>query len=531
MNYRQDIEIDLIDLCKVIIKKWRSILLLMVIFAAALGVMSYFRPDVVDKSKDVKVTVVTRGELDALRDKLEEKKAEEVLLAVDSFLIDKEKYEELLEQQHDSIRLKINAEKRPVMVSSYMISDYIEDTHAYLSEVTSADNIISLYSSALKSAPVIQEIRDATGYDVNELYIKELYSIGKVGLSLMNITVTAPSKDECEAIMDVLEKNVTSLKTSISAINQHSLEKVSENYYEQLDTELRDEKKSAEQSIINYQRAFLNVPVTYTEDQIEYYETLVDLAEGRLTLGSEEAKKVAMEKARKEMELAAEKQAQESDYENLGINDIVSSQKNATKTLKKHVSLKFVVIGALAGAFFACLWYAVVYVISGILRIETDLSDVYKLSIYGRIKTQRENGKKKLFAGIDNFIDRLFDKNKPVFTEEESLDIVCSGIGASTRKNDAKKVFITSADLGECTEKYREKIVDSLKNGKYLPEGCMAETGKNVVFDPRALEKMVQSDGVILVEKIGGSRYENIENELEVIKKYGVDVMGAVVLE
>lgn len=347
----------------------------------------------------------------------------------------------------------------------------------------------------------------------------------------MNITVTAPSKGECEAIMDVLEKNVASLKPSISAINQHKLEKVSENYYEQLDAGLRDEQKSLEQSIINYQKSFLNVPTTYTADQKEYYETLVDLAEGRLTLGSEEAKKAAIEKTRQEMELAAKNQTQETDYENLGITDIVSGQKNATKALRKHVSLKFVALGTLAGAFLACMWYAAVYVISGTLRIESDLSDIFKLSIYGKIKPQKGNGKKKIFAGIDNFIERLFNKNKPAFTEEESLDIVCSGIGASAKKNDTKKLFVTSADSGEYSEEYLEKIVDSLRRGKYLPEGCAVETGKNVVFDPRALEKMVQSDGVVLVEKIGESRYENINNELETIKKYGIEILGAVVLE
>ena len=531
MNYRQEIEVDLIDLCRVILKKWRSIILIMIICATGFGALSYYRPDVADKSKDMKVTVVTKDELDEMRNRLDDKKAEEVLLAVDSLLIDKEKYEDVLKQQKDSIRLRIDAEKRPVMITGYMISGYIEDTHAYMSEVTSADNIISLYSSALKSAPVIQEIRDATGYDANELYIKELYTIGKAGLSLMNITVTAPSKGECEAIMDVLEKNVASLKPSISAINQHKLEKVSENYYEQLDTGLRDEKKSLEQSIINYQKSFLTVPTTYSADQKEYYETLVDLAEGRLTLGSEEAKKAAIEKTMQEMELAAKNQTQETDYENLGITDIVSGQKNATKVLQRRVSKKVIALGVLAGAFLACMWYAAIYVISGTLRIESDLSDIFKLSIYGRIRPQKGNGKKKLFAGIDNFIERLFNKNKPAFTEEESLDIVCSGIGASARKSDAKKVFVTSADSGECSEKYRGKIVDSLKGGKYLPKGCIAETGKNVVFDPRALEKMVQSDGVVLVEKIGGSRYENIGNELETIKKYGVDVLGVVVLE
>ena len=61
MNNRQEIEVDLIDLCRVILKKWRSIVLLMIICAAALGTLSYVRPGVADKSKNVKATVVTKA--------------------------------------------------------------------------------------------------------------------------------------------------------------------------------------------------------------------------------------------------------------------------------------------------------------------------------------------------------------------------------------------------------------------------------------------------------------------------------------
>ncbi len=531
MNYKEETEIDLIDLLHVILRKWRSIVVAMLLGAIALGAFSYFKPSAVDKSKAVKVTVITRDELDEMRDKLEDKEAEEVLLTIDSYLISKEKYDELLELNENSIRYKIDAEKEPNMIVTYMISDYIEDTHAYMSEVSSADNIISLYNSSLHSASVIQQIRDVTGYDVNEVYIKELYSVSKAGLSMMNLYVTAPSKEECEAIMGVLEKNINELKASIAAINTHKIQRVSENYYEQLDTGLRDTQKSMEQSIIDYQKSFLSVPSAFTNDQKEYYETLIDLSEGRLTLGSKEAKEAAVKKAEEEMRLAAEQKKLEEASDNVDFADALESQKNAQKVLEKHVSKKFIAIGGLAGAFLAVMWYCVAYVIAGTLRTEADLSDIFRLSLYGRIKAVDGSGKKKLFAGIDKWIDGLFNKNRPDFSEKESLDIVCSGIGVSAQKNEAKKIFVTGVGNDADSEKYKEMIVSDLKSGKYLPEGCEVDFGKNVVFDPRALEKMAHSDGVVLVEKIGSSRYENIGNELEAFKKYGVDVFGAVVLE
>nr|WP_297708391.1 hypothetical protein [uncultured Butyrivibrio sp.] len=531
MSYKEEMEIDLIDLLHVVLCKWRSIVVFMLLGAVVMGAVSYFMPAAVDKSKAVKVTVITRNELNELRDKLDDKKAEEVLLTVDSYLINKEKYEELLEQQDNSIRYKIDAEKEPNMKVTYMISDYIEDTHAYMSEVTSADNIISLYRSSLQSASVIQQIRDVTGYDVNEVYIKELYSVSKAGLSMMDIYVNAPSKEECEAIMGVLEKNVNELKASIAAINAHKIQKVDENYYEQLDSGLRDTQKSVEQSLIDYQKSFLTVPTTFSADQKTYYETLIDINEGRLKLGSEAAKEAAIKKAEEEMMLAAKQTQTEDTADEVNFADVVSSQKSVQKVLTKHVSKKYVALGALAGAFLVILWYCAAYVLAGVLRTEADLSDIFRLSIYGRIKAVNGNGKKKLFSGVDKWVDGLFYKNRPEFSEKESLDIVCSGIGVSAQKNDAKKIFVTGVGNDADSEKYKAMIVSDLKSGKYLPDGCEVDFGKNVVFDPRALEKMAHSDGVVLVEKIGSSRYENIGNELEAIQKYGVNVFGAVVLE
>ena len=532
MNYRDEIEIDLIDLLHVVLRKWRVIIAFMLLGAIALGALSYLKPVGFDKSSEPKVTIITKDELDALRDKLEDKEKETVLLAVSSFLINKEKYEDALEHQQDSIKNKINADNEPNMITTYMISDYIEDTHAYMAEVISADNIISLYSSALGSASVIQQIRDVTGYDVNELYIKEIYSVNKSGLSMMNISVTAPSRTECEAIMDVLEKNVSSLKSSINAVNRHKIEKVSENYYEQLDTGLKNTQRDEEQSIIDYKKSFLTVPKDYTEDQKKYYETLIDLAEGRLTLGSRKDKEAAIQKAEEESRLAAMQKQQDEKIEYNEFSDIVSAQSEVNILVSdKQVSKKYVVLGGFVGAFCVILWTCILYILSGTLRLETDLSDVFRLSVFGSIKTDGKGGKKRFLSAIDDFIDGMFNKNRPEFSEDECIDIVCSGISVSAKKKDAKLLYITGVGTALQSEVYKEKIAEALRKGNYLPEKCIVDFGKNVVYDPRSLEKMVQSDGVVLVEQIRSSRYENIGNELDVMSKYGVDVFGAIVLQ
>lgn len=527
MNYRDELEIDLIEMLHFILSKWRQIVIFMLLGAFAVGAFSNLDLGFLSGGTD-KVGIITQNEINEMRDELDDKLAEEVLLNIESYLVDKQKYEELKKQYQDSIRLKIDAEKKPTMTATYIISDFIKDEYVYMPEVSTADNIILMYSGALVNENVIKEIRKVTGYDVDESYIKELYSCSKSGLSMMDLTVNAPSMSECEAILRVLEEKIDSIQPSVSAMNNHTIQKVEENNFEQYDRDLLDEKAEIERKLLDYKKQFLTIPSSFTASQKAYYEAILDVYESKI--GSETTKEAAQKDAKSEATEEAIVDNNTEISEDYNISDLVNQQRFYVKKTKSGINKKMVVLGAMIGAFIVMIWYCVRYVVSGTLRTENDLINSFKLSVYGRIVLRKEK-RRKLFSSVDDYLDSLFNRNRPSFSEDESIDIVCSGISASAHKVNAKKLFLTGAGNDLLSSEYCERIAKACTEGNYNLGDCAIECGKNVVYDPRSLEKMVQSEGVVLIERIGTSRYSNIGAEIDTINKYGVNVLGAVVLE
>ena len=58
-----------------------------------------------------------------------------------------------------------------------------------------------------------------------------------------------------------------------------------------------------------------------------------------------------------------------------------------------------------------------------------------------------------------------------------------------------------------------------------------ANTSDFILDDSKVLEEIVNSDGVMLFEKIGKSKYEDIAKEIERCKNFGVKILGAIVVE
>lgn len=53
----------------------------------------------------------------------------------------------------------------------------------------------------------------------------------------------------------------------------------------------------------------------------------------------------------------------------------------------------------------------------------------------------------------------------------------------------------------------------------------------SIVYDPESLQKMSESDGIVLVEKIDSSRYINIKKEIDMCILNQIPIIGSVVIE
>ena len=165
---------------------------------------------------------------------------------------------------------------------------------------------------------------------------------------------------------------------------------------------------------------------------------------------------------------------------------------------QNELSVKFIIIAALAGALAVISVITAKYVLNPVLKTEDDLRNAFKLPIISSFRTG----------------------------DEAALEYVYSSIYACAKKSGVQRICILGSAADSRTSEYRHEVSDM-----FPEKDLYARASDYILDDPEVLEEIVNSDGVILFEKIGKSKYEDIAKEIERCKNFGVKILGAVVVE
>ena len=110
MNYREEMEIDLIDLLHHLLLKWRSVLVCMLVGMIFAGVYGYYKkvPVVIDDDTGevVEAPVVDQKSLAYLGSKLSDYEKNEVVLAVETYLGYEKAYKDKKKWVDESISIR-----------------------------------------------------------------------------------------------------------------------------------------------------------------------------------------------------------------------------------------------------------------------------------------------------------------------------------------------------------------------------------------------------------------------------------------
>ncbi|WP_022774426.1 hypothetical protein [Butyrivibrio sp. AE2015] len=458
MNYRDEQEIDLIDLCRQILKKWPIIIVAAVIGLVLGSVGGYLKSaQLVDAETllPIEEEEDVAANLETLKENLSEREITETELAVDSYLAYKKVYNEKLKYGENSIRMQLNAESVPTLTASYIIGDYYEVTYPSIDEVNYINNIVSIYSKEMYDEPVIDTVAAVLGGNIAETYVRELYSVYSEGNSILSINVTARSKEECQAVMDVLTKQLEKVAPSVKKLYTHSLTYLNTYYSKNMNNGIISEQQAQADALTNLEKAMLSVSASLTANQKSLFTALVD--------------------------------------------DAVRNKEAETITVREF-SVKFAALGLVGGAFIAVLWFCLRYVLSQTIKTKDDIAELFGVPVLGNMKESADG----------------------------ELGMITAGVGLGAQKAGFDKVFVFSSSDDAVVTGVVSKVVETVKQNY----GALnIEGGSSVLTDPASLSKLADSKGIVLVEKLRTSKYEDIAKELEIAKNYGVTVLGCVVVE
>lgn len=182
-------------------------------------------------------------------------------------------------------------------------------------------------------------------------------------------------------------------------------------------------------------------------------------------------------------------------------------------------SVSKLVMGVLVGAVVVCIVVLVRYLMAANLRVKEDMKEAFGVTLLGAVCDKEAHDKKNK---VDALIEQFFYPQKEGFSQDAQIDMICTDIKLAMKKANMKNIFLTGACDDAQAEEWKVLLAGKLDH---------VDCGKSVVYNPQSLETLVESDGVVLVERVDASAYVDIQKELEFCERYEIPVIGCIVIE
>lgn len=486
-----EITIDIMDLLRRCLMKWKVMIVCMLVGAIALNGIGYLRSaknanavktqiQQMEEEQDDSEKLITINEY--MR-KLSDREISEVQTALLSYKTYQQEYVDGLKYYQESVRMKQDPNCVPTLRLQYIIDNHYEVIYPVIEKRDTTQDIISILIKTIQSEDVGNAIAEVLGLEGNVAYAQELVSSWSEGRDVLMINITAEDRNDCEAIAEIVKQKIVEQTDDVSmTCGEYDIVLASEQFLQYADTGLMTTQQSVINSLNSLRSSIYYLPNGMTEDQRVYYYALLD---------NEET-----------IDLSDPNENNEIEVPELTVPEI------------KYVSLKYICLGILCAVFFVCAWIGVKYLLSVKLRVPEDIEVGFGLHLIGNITNQKIKR------------PEIFKKTYHHLSADEQIQLIVSGIQVSAEKENMEEVFITTTCVTERSKQICSEICDAVNE-----KGISCTVGKSMVYDPQAIQQAACSNGVVLVEQIDKSRYDEIAKEKELCSKYHVPIIGCVVVE
>ena len=196
----------------------------------------------------------------------------------------------------------------------------------------------------------------------------------------------------------------------------------------------------------------------------------------------------------------------------------------ATVGIRSFISIKVNAIGLFAGVFCMAGLWAVLYVVNNRIKPEDPIENLFKIAVIGMIPAEYE--KKRPFGFVDRWIISIRDRNKRIFSVEEAVSLIVSRVKVQSSKDEVSKLVFIGCDLGKNVPDIPQNMAEKL-----CASDINAAVLDNVLYDPENTEKLGEMEGAVIIEKAGRTLYSELTEEIELLKRQQIKILGCVIVE
>lgn len=488
-------EIDLLDMIADILSHWRGLVVALVIGAVLMGGLSYVKSyqniqniqnaQPIEEETTLDAATVEK-QLMQLEETLEESQKAAVLTTMDDEreYIWKENYAE------NSVYMQLD----PFNIAQRQLVYQIKAT-----EENQNQSLGTTYGDVLDNVGMYNWVEEKTG--VPPAYVKELITVsttsaisiandqfaGTVGTDRLKITVIQKDEESCKELSDAVKAYVEQQKATLATeVGNHELILLSESAGMTLGMDVMNRQIDYGNQVSNLRSGIASAKAGFTADQAKYYDLLT------------------WEEGMDEAEIVQK--------------DTVEEQAVA---VSPSVSKKYILLGAVLFAFVYAGILFLVYIFNSKLRVSDELQSLYHIPQIGVVV---KDSKKKFI--LDKWVDDLRHYGKRKFDAEQSMELAFVAVKIAAVKNKLNTICLMGCNLEAGAGSVCENLKTALEK-----EGINVTVLDNVLYNAESMEKVEAMTGVVLVEKAGSTLYNEVANELALLKRQDITVLGGIIVE
>ena len=485
-------EIDLLDMIADILSHWRGLLVALIIGAVLMGGFSY-----VKSYRNIQSTPTVEEEPE-----LDELAVEEQLTQLEDSLSDSEKAAVLTTV--DDEREYLYKDKY-FQESVYMQLDPLDIVQTELvyriqaEDEGLAQHLGTLYKNIVGGVGLYDWVEQQTGIDA--AYAAELISVStnpeifvrngaNISTGSDNLKVTVIQKDEetcgqlAAAVSSYMEQQQKNL---VKELGNHELILLSETSGKIISTDMMARQIDYGNQVSNLRSGIASAKAGFTADQQKYYDLLT---------WEEETREAEMDQ-----------------------KDTTTEEEPVLAS--PSVSKKYVLLGAVLFAFVYAGILFLIYIFNSKIRVSDELQSLYHIPQIGVVV---KDSKKKFI--LDKWVDDLRHYGKRKFDAKQSMELAFAAVKIAAVKNKLNTICLMGCNLEAGAGSVCENLKTALEK-----EGINVTVLDNVLYNAESMEKVEAMTGVVLVEKAGSTLYNEIANELALLKRQDITVLGGIIVE
>lgn len=309
-----------------------------------------------------------------------------------------------------------------------------------------------------------------------------------IGSDSLKVTVMQKDEKTCEQLAEAVNSYMEEQQKNLAEkLGSHELILLSETSGKIISTDTMVRQIDYGNQLINLKAGIASAKAGFTEDQQKYYDLLT---------WEEKAKEAEMDH-----------------------KDAATEEEPVLES--PSVGKKYVLLGAVLFAFVYAGILFLLYIFNSKIRVSDELQNLYHIPQIGVVV---KDSKKKFI--LDKWVDDLRHYGKRKFDAKQSMELAFAAVKIAAVKNKLNTICLMGCNLEAGAGSVCENLKTALEK-----EGINVTVLDNVLYNAESMEKVDTMTGVVLVEKAGSTLYNEIANELALLKRQDIAILGGIIVE